>query len=79
MEHSTNYLVEIHIKNSIVRGQNAANKQLNHSCLLALMEDQNDCINSSLQLKSYMECKLQEIQNGNQTRNNIILQKISSR
>lgn len=79
VEHNTNYLVEIHINNSIVRGQKAANKQLNHSCLLALMEDQNDCINSSLQLKSYMECKLQEIQNGNQTRNNIILQKISSR
>ncbi|KAL9851380.1 transmembrane protein 156 isoform 2-T3 [Geothlypis trichas] len=55
VEHNMNYLVEIHISNSSLRGQNVANKQLNHSCLLALMEDQNDCINSSLQLKSYME------------------------
>ncbi|NWU02226.1 TM156 protein, partial [Urocynchramus pylzowi] len=55
VEHNTSYLMEIHIKNSIVRGRNGANKQLNHSCLLAMMEDQNDCINISLQLKSYME------------------------
>ncbi|NWT28300.1 TM156 protein, partial [Cardinalis cardinalis] len=55
VEHNTNYLMEIHINNSIVRGQNAANKQLHHSCLLAMVEDQNDCINISLQLKSYME------------------------
>ncbi|NXP32311.1 TM156 protein, partial [Leiothrix lutea] len=55
VEHNTNYLMEIYINNSIVRGRNAANKQLNHSCLLAMMEDQNDCINISLQLKSYME------------------------
>ncbi|NXD35207.1 TM156 protein, partial [Copsychus sechellarum] len=55
VEHNTNYLMEIHINNSIVGGQNAADKQLNHSCLLAMMEDQNNCINISLQLKSYME------------------------
>ncbi|NXP86903.1 TM156 protein, partial [Passerina amoena] len=55
VEHNTNYLMEIHINNSVVRGQNAANKPLSHSCLLAMMEDQNDCINISLQLKSYME------------------------
>ncbi|XP_063013491.1 transmembrane protein 156 isoform X1 [Melospiza melodia melodia] len=55
VEHNTNYLMEIHINNSMVRGQNAANKQLNHSCLLAMMEDQNDCVNISLQLKSYIE------------------------
>ncbi|NWZ61744.1 TM156 protein, partial [Acrocephalus arundinaceus] len=55
VEHNTNYLMEIHIDNSIVRGRNAADKQLNHSCLLAMMEDQNDCINISLQLKSYVE------------------------
>ncbi|NWS02074.1 TM156 protein, partial [Motacilla alba] len=55
VKHNMNYLMEIHINNSIVGGQNAANKQLNHSCLLAMMEDQNDCINISLQLKSYME------------------------
>ncbi|NXO83327.1 TM156 protein, partial [Sitta europaea] len=54
-EHNTNYLMEIHINNSIFRGRNAADEQLNHSCLLAMMEDQNDCINISLQLKSYME------------------------
>ncbi|NXQ19488.1 TM156 protein, partial [Peucedramus taeniatus] len=55
VEHKTNYLMEIHINNSIVGGRNAANEQLNHSCLLAMMEDQNDCIKISLQLKSYME------------------------
>ncbi|XP_018781224.2 transmembrane protein 156 isoform X1 [Serinus canaria] len=55
VEHNTNYLMEIHINKSIVGGQNAANEQLNHSCLLAMMEDQNDCINISLQLKSYVE------------------------
>lgn len=59
VEHNTNYLMEIHINNSIVGGRNPAAEQLNHSCLLAMMEDQNDCINISLQLKSYMECKLQ--------------------
>lgn len=59
VEHSTNYLMEIHINNSLVRGRSAADEQLNHSCLLAMMEDQNECINISLQLKSYMECKLQ--------------------
>ncbi|NWS23684.1 TM156 protein, partial [Polioptila caerulea] len=55
VEHNTNYLMEIHINNSIFGGRNAANEQLNHSCLLAMMEDQNDCINISLQLKSSME------------------------
>ncbi|NXQ63890.1 TM156 protein, partial [Anthoscopus minutus] len=55
VEHNTNYLMEIHINNSIVGQRNAADEQLNHSCLLAMMEDQNDCINISLQLKSYME------------------------
>ncbi|NXY32326.1 TM156 protein, partial [Pomatorhinus ruficollis] len=54
-EHNTNYLMEIYINKSIVGGRNAANEQLNHPCLLAMMEDQNDCINISLQLKSYME------------------------
>ncbi|XP_023781124.1 transmembrane protein 156 isoform X1 [Cyanistes caeruleus] len=55
VEHNTNYVVEIHINNSIAGGRNAADEQLNHSCLLAMMEEQNDCINISLQLKSYME------------------------
>ncbi|NWY71074.1 TM156 protein, partial [Erithacus rubecula] len=55
VEHNTNYLMEIHINNSIVGGRNAAEEQLNHSCLLAMMEDQNDCINISLQLNSYVE------------------------
>ncbi|NWV65547.1 TM156 protein, partial [Malurus elegans] len=54
VDHNTYYLMEIHINNSIIRGGNAA-EQLNHSCLVAMMEDQNDCINISLQLKSYME------------------------
>ncbi|NXH50120.1 TM156 protein, partial [Dicaeum eximium] len=55
VEHNMNYLMEIHINNSIVGGQSAADEQLNHSCLLVMMEDQNDCINISLQLKSDME------------------------
>ncbi|KAM6206375.1 transmembrane protein 156 [Sarcoramphus papa] len=55
VEHNTYYLLEIHINNSIVRGRNAAEEYLNHSCLVAMMEDQNDCINISLQLKSYVE------------------------
>nr|XP_030126786.3 transmembrane protein 156 isoform X1 [Taeniopygia guttata] len=55
VEHNTKYLMEIHINNSIVGGQSSANEQLNHSCLLAMMEDPNDCMNISLQLKSYME------------------------
>ncbi|NWW41225.1 TM156 protein, partial [Panurus biarmicus] len=55
VEHNTNYLMEIHINSSMVGARNAADEQLNHSCLLAMMEDQNDCINISLQLKSYEE------------------------
>ncbi|NWW27075.1 TM156 protein, partial [Falcunculus frontatus] len=55
VEHNTNYLMEIHINRSIVGGGNATEEQLNHSCLVAMMEDQNDCMNISLQLKSYME------------------------
>ncbi|KFV06215.1 Transmembrane protein 156 [Tauraco erythrolophus] len=55
VEHDTYYLLEIHINNSIVGARNAAEEYLNHSCLVAMMEDQNDCINISLQLKSYME------------------------
>ncbi|NWI65451.1 TM156 protein, partial [Todus mexicanus] len=55
VEHNTYYLLEIHINNSIVGGRPAAEEYLNHSCLAAMMEDQNDCINISLQLKSYVE------------------------
>ncbi|KAM6075650.1 transmembrane protein 156 [Chlamydotis macqueenii] len=55
VDHNTFYLLEIHINNSIVKGRNAAEEYLNHSCLVAMMEDQNDCINISLQLKSYVE------------------------
>ncbi|XP_035752673.1 transmembrane protein 156 isoform X2 [Egretta garzetta] len=55
VEHNTYYLLEVHINNSIVGGRNAAEEYLNHSCLVAMMEDQNDCINISLQLKSYVE------------------------
>ncbi|NWH61020.1 TM156 protein, partial [Geococcyx californianus] len=54
-EHDTYYLLEIHINNSVVGRRNAAEEYLNHSCLVAMMENQNDCINISLQLKSYME------------------------
>ncbi|NXJ06390.1 TM156 protein, partial [Odontophorus gujanensis] len=55
VEHSTYYILEIHINNSIVRGRNAAEEYLNHSCLMAMINDQNDCMNISLQLKSYVE------------------------
>ncbi|NWR62651.1 TM156 protein, partial [Bucorvus abyssinicus] len=54
-EHNTYYLLEIHINNFIVGGRNAAGEYLNNSCLVAMMEDQNDCINISLQLKTYVE------------------------
>ncbi|NXH13154.1 TM156 protein, partial [Bucco capensis] len=54
-EHSTYYVLEIHVNHSIVRQRNAAEEYLNHSCLVAMMEDQNDCINISLELKSYIE------------------------
>ncbi|XP_027542294.1 transmembrane protein 156 [Neopelma chrysocephalum] len=54
-EINTYYLMIIHINNSVVGGGNAAEEHLNHSCLMAMMEDQNDCINISLQLKSYVE------------------------
>ncbi|XP_015717970.1 transmembrane protein 156 [Coturnix japonica] len=55
VELSTYYILEIHINNSIVRGRNAAEEYLNHSCLMALIDDQNNCMNISLQLKSYVE------------------------
>ncbi|NXL57390.1 TM156 protein, partial [Chordeiles acutipennis] len=55
IECNTYCLLEIHINSSIAGGRNAAKEYLNHSCLVAMMEDQNDCINTSLQLKSYME------------------------
>ncbi|NXN37179.1 TM156 protein, partial [Rhinoptilus africanus] len=55
VEHNAYYLLEIHINSSIVGGRNTAEEYLNHSCLVAMMEDQNDCINTSLQLKSYVE------------------------
>ncbi|NXW30587.1 TM156 protein, partial [Phaetusa simplex] len=55
VEHNTYYLLEIHINNSIVGRRNTAEEYLNHSCLVAMMEDENDCINTSLQLKSYVE------------------------
>ncbi|NXF06707.1 TM156 protein, partial [Smithornis capensis] len=58
VEHNTYYLMMIHINNSIVGRGNATEenqRNLNHSCLVAMMEDQNDCINISLQLKSYVE------------------------
>ncbi|XP_075278279.1 transmembrane protein 156 [Opisthocomus hoazin] len=55
VEHNTYYLLEIHINNSIVSRRNAPEEYLNHSCLVAMMDDQNDCMNISLQLKSYVE------------------------
>ncbi|XP_069712257.1 transmembrane protein 156 isoform X2 [Phaenicophaeus curvirostris] len=55
VEHNSYYLLEIHINNSVIGRRNAAEEYLNHSCLVAMMENQNDCINISLQLKSYME------------------------
>ncbi|NXA30992.1 TM156 protein, partial [Eudromia elegans] len=54
-EHHTYYMLEVHINSSIIRGGNGAAEHLNHSCLVAMTEDQNHCINVSLQLKSYAE------------------------
>ncbi|KGL80420.1 Transmembrane protein 156, partial [Tinamus guttatus] len=54
-EHHTYYMLEVHIKNSTIRGRNAAAQHLNHSCLVAMTEEQNDCMNVSLQLKAYVE------------------------
>ncbi|XP_021249600.1 transmembrane protein 156 isoform X2 [Numida meleagris] len=53
--HNTCYILEIHINSSLVRGRNAAEEYLNHTCLMAMINDQNDCMNISLQLKSYVE------------------------
>ncbi|XP_071412738.1 transmembrane protein 156 isoform X2 [Pithys albifrons albifrons] len=61
VEHNTYYLMIIHLNNSIIRGGNAAEEHLNHSCLVAMMEEQNDCINISLQLKSYVEFVIYKI------------------
>ncbi|EOA93336.1 Transmembrane protein 156, partial [Anas platyrhynchos] len=55
VEDSIFYMLEIRITNSTVRGRNAAEEYLNHSCLAAMIDDQNDCINISLQLESYVE------------------------
>ncbi|NXU47280.1 TM156 protein, partial [Turnix velox] len=55
MEHNTHYFLEIYINNSILGGRNITEESFNHSCLVAMMEDQNDCINISLHLKSYVE------------------------
>ncbi|XP_071599830.1 transmembrane protein 156 [Heliangelus exortis] len=55
VEHTIYYLLEIHINSSMVGGRNATEEYLNHSCLVSMMEDHNDCINISLQLKSYVE------------------------
>uniref|UniRef100_A0A8B9VS38 Transmembrane protein 156 n=1 Tax=Anas zonorhyncha TaxID=75864 RepID=A0A8B9VS38_9AVES len=55
VEDSILYMLEIRITNSTVRGRNAAEEYLNHSCLAAMIDDQNDCINISLQLESYVE------------------------
>ncbi|XP_042667519.1 transmembrane protein 156 isoform X2 [Centrocercus urophasianus] len=55
VEHSTYYILEIHINSSVVRGRSAAEEYLNHSCLMAMISDQNSCMNISLQLKSYVE------------------------
>ncbi|NXI68541.1 TM156 protein, partial [Anseranas semipalmata] len=58
VERSTYYMLEIHINNSIARGRNADEEYLNQSCLAAMIDDQNDCINISLQLESYVEYPL---------------------
>ncbi|KFV64348.1 Transmembrane protein 156, partial [Dryobates pubescens] len=55
VEHNTHYLLEIHINPSLVGGRNAAEEYLNHSCLVAMMGDQNNCTSISLQLKSHVE------------------------
>ncbi|NWU98864.1 TM156 protein, partial [Upupa epops] len=54
-DQNTHYLLEVRINHSIVRGRSADHEYPNNSCLVAMMEEKNDCINVSLRLKSYTE------------------------
>ncbi|XP_050803845.1 transmembrane protein 156 isoform X1 [Gopherus flavomarginatus] len=53
-EYNTYYIVEV-LRNSTTRKGNTTEENINHSCIAAMMEDQNGCINISLQLQPYVE------------------------
>ncbi|KAG6930062.1 transmembrane protein 156, partial [Chelydra serpentina] len=54
-EYNTYYILEVLIRNSTTRRGNTTEENINHSCIAAMMEDQNGCINISLQLQTYVE------------------------
>ncbi|KYO45893.1 transmembrane protein 156 [Alligator mississippiensis] len=54
-EFNTYYILEVQIKKSTSRRGNTTDENIYYSCITAMMEDQNDCINISLQLTSFME------------------------
>ncbi|XP_048704515.1 transmembrane protein 156 isoform X1 [Caretta caretta] len=54
-EYNTYYILEIHIRNSTTRRGNTTEENINHLCIAAMMEDQNGCINISLQLQTYVK------------------------
>ncbi|XP_039396501.1 transmembrane protein 156 isoform X2 [Mauremys reevesii] len=54
-EYNTYYILEVLIRNSTTRRGNTTEENINHSCIAAMMEDQNGCINISLQLQPYVE------------------------
>ncbi|XP_075786696.1 transmembrane protein 156 isoform X2 [Pelodiscus sinensis] len=54
-EYNIYYILEVHIRNSTTSRGNITEENVNHSCITAMMEDQNSCINISLQLQTYVE------------------------
>ncbi|TFK14944.1 G patch domain-containing protein 1 [Platysternon megacephalum] len=54
-EYNTYYILEVLIRNSTTRRGNTTEENINHSCIAAMTEDQNGCINISLQLQPYVE------------------------
>ncbi|XP_044875049.1 transmembrane protein 156 isoform X3 [Mauremys mutica] len=54
-EYNTYYILEVLIRNSTTRRGNTTEENINDSCIAAMMEDQNGCINISLQLQPYVE------------------------
>ncbi|XP_024065718.2 transmembrane protein 156 [Terrapene carolina triunguis] len=54
-EYNIYYILEVLIRNSTTRRGNTTEESINHSCIAAMTEDQNGCINISLQLQPYVE------------------------
>ncbi|XP_074848713.1 transmembrane protein 156 [Carettochelys insculpta] len=53
-EYNMHYILEVHIRNSTTSRGNTMEENINHLCIAAMMEDQNGCVNISLQLQSYI-------------------------